>query len=272
MSEFKFACPVCGQHITADPRASGTELACPTCFRKIVVPQAPASNSKLILAAAQAEKPRPMTEPTPGLEPVRRPGWTRFLPAVTTATLVCLAGAAGWRWGGRLIQRLRPDHPPAAPFTPERAAHPIPGHITWTMNLATAPIPDQPAAGSLRGEGFLCEGATLHGGTLTLRQGKGRAPDLGVSIFLFAQKAEDLSGKSISIGPERPPPRPAILVLWNDAQLLENREEITAGYALKLVFGKPAEGRLPGKLYLSLPDPHRSVIAGAFEAQIHKLN
>ncbi len=55
MSEFKFACPVCGQHITTDSGSSGKSIECPTCFRKIVVPQAPASEeTKLILSAAQA--------------------------------------------------------------------------------------------------------------------------------------------------------------------------------------------------------------------------
>ena len=39
MSEFKFACPVCGQHITSDASATGKHLECPTCFQKIVVPQ-----------------------------------------------------------------------------------------------------------------------------------------------------------------------------------------------------------------------------------------
>src|SRR5439155_13404848 len=60
MSEFKFACPVCGQHITADSATSGTRLDCPTCFQKIIVPQAPASaGSKLIVSAVQVGKPRP---------------------------------------------------------------------------------------------------------------------------------------------------------------------------------------------------------------------
>ena len=60
MSEFKFACPVCGQHITADSSTSGGQIECPTCFQKIVVPQAPESgNNKFILSAAQVAKPRP---------------------------------------------------------------------------------------------------------------------------------------------------------------------------------------------------------------------
>src|SRR5258708_11164670 len=60
MSEFKFACPVCGQHITADSTTTGSQLECPTCFQKIVVPQAPASaDPKFILSASQVAKPRP---------------------------------------------------------------------------------------------------------------------------------------------------------------------------------------------------------------------
>src|SRR6516225_7672381 len=55
MSEFKFACPVCGQHITADSSASGKPLECPTCFQRIVAPQAPLSGDpKLILSGSKA--------------------------------------------------------------------------------------------------------------------------------------------------------------------------------------------------------------------------
>src|SRR5712672_2412427 len=70
MSEFKFACPVCGQHITADSSTSGGQLECPTCFRKIVVPQAPtAGDSKFIISAAQVAKPRPASATSTSLPP-----------------------------------------------------------------------------------------------------------------------------------------------------------------------------------------------------------
>ena len=57
MSEFKFACPVCGQHITVDSRASGSQLDCPTCFRKLVVPPPPVStDSKWIVTTSEVGK------------------------------------------------------------------------------------------------------------------------------------------------------------------------------------------------------------------------
>ena len=43
MSEFKYACPVRGEHIKCDSTQSGTTMECPTCFQKIVAPQAPAT-------------------------------------------------------------------------------------------------------------------------------------------------------------------------------------------------------------------------------------
>ena len=66
MSEFKFACPVCGQHICCDSAQNGTIMDCPTCFQKITAPQAPASDhSKLIITGTKAgELPAPSAAPT----------------------------------------------------------------------------------------------------------------------------------------------------------------------------------------------------------------
>jgi len=41
MSEFKFYCPQCGQHILCDTGHSGMQINCPVCQQVIVVPQAP---------------------------------------------------------------------------------------------------------------------------------------------------------------------------------------------------------------------------------------
>jgi hypothetical protein len=37
MTEFKFACPICGQHFRGDARYVGTAITCPTCQREFVV-------------------------------------------------------------------------------------------------------------------------------------------------------------------------------------------------------------------------------------------
>src|ERR1043165_4171522 len=56
MSEFKFACPVCGQHITCDARTSGSQMECPTCFRKLTVPQPPATGSPNLVLTRRSEE------------------------------------------------------------------------------------------------------------------------------------------------------------------------------------------------------------------------
>ena len=53
MSDFKFACPVCGQHMRCDVAEGGSVMECPTCFQKIVAPQAPAADGKFILTGTK---------------------------------------------------------------------------------------------------------------------------------------------------------------------------------------------------------------------------
>jgi hypothetical protein len=52
--EFKFACPVCHQHIVCDAEAAGSQIECPTCYKQIIVPKAPGgATTKLILRGTQ---------------------------------------------------------------------------------------------------------------------------------------------------------------------------------------------------------------------------
>lgn len=278
MSDFKFACPVCGQHITADSAASGTQLECPTCYRKIIVPQAPAAGeSKFILSAAQANKPRP-----PGLESssdlrVHRPGMPSVLPALVLLLVVVGIGVGAWfAFGERVRIWLHPPPPVAADGAhkrakpPPRVMRPIPTNTFWTLQLTNAQMPQQTAVGSLRGSGFLCDRATLQGGNLSLRQPHSGQLDLGVTIQLPVWQGEQWSGKTIELAPEQAPPVPRIILLWRNNQDKTSRLNITNGYALKLVFGQAAGGRIPGRLYLALPDEAKSFVAGNFEAEIKR--
>src|SRR6187455_1535332 len=110
MSEFKFACPVCGQHITADSATSGGELECPTCFRKIVVPQAPATpDTKLILSAAQVESRRASGLEAMPKRPKRR-GSPSFLVRIPILVMILiLASTAAWFTRDHLFQLFQSD-------------------------------------------------------------------------------------------------------------------------------------------------------------------
>jgi hypothetical protein len=279
MSEFKFACPVCGQHITADSSASGEQLECPTCFQKIIVPQAPSSTeSKFILSASQVGKPRPTsTNGFSSAEFPKRPA--KSLPvAATLLVLLCAGGITAYFFRDRIFKLTRHPTPrPTNAATKKGVArepivvYPVPTNIIWTLDLTNAVLPNSVAAGSIHGSGFLCERSTLQGGTLTLRQGKGWPPDLGLTVFLVAQQGDELSGKNVHVPADRQPPVPRVILRWKDDQEQAKTENITlGGYALKIAFGDATNGRMPGKIYICLPDAAKSVVAGTFDAEIRK--
>jgi hypothetical protein len=72
MSDFKFACPHCGQRIACDKSLINTHINCPTCEREIIVPAAPLGlYDKLTLATLarttrQIPGVRPLPPPPPG--------------------------------------------------------------------------------------------------------------------------------------------------------------------------------------------------------------
>ncbi len=153
MSEFKFACPVCGQHITADSSTSGGQIDCPTCFQKIVVPQAPASaDTKFILSAAQVAKPRPASaDAASQLAPLQSSPRPTSLPLVAALLVAAVRGRRGAVPipGPHLqIPRAHPRPPAPTPScaqpttpVPLNTNYPVPTNISWTLDLTNAVFP-----------------------------------------------------------------------------------------------------------------------------------
>ena len=102
MSEFKYACPVCGQHMMCDSSQAGTVMECPTCFQKITAPQAPASeDQKLILTGTKVGERSAPKVIGGGLNPVfvrKNPSWVAAL-ILVLAFVTVGAGAyfLGWK-------------------------------------------------------------------------------------------------------------------------------------------------------------------------------
>lgn len=278
MSEFKFACPVCGQHITSDSSASGTQLDCPTCFQKLIIPQAPKSGeSKLIITATQVAKHRHSASDlrsTPASRPRKSPAisW----PGIALLLILVGGGAAGiWWWRGphadRLAARKNSEPVPEENQPPvSLSPYPVPTNTSWTLTLTNALIPDGTVAGRINGDGFFCEKAILEGGNLSLMQGEEWPPDYGVTVRLAAREGHDLSGKTVVVGAERPPPIPRVTLRWRNEQRKPVSEDILSGYALRIVFGPATNQRISGQIYVGLPDSAQSFAAGKFEAEIRK--
>jgi hypothetical protein len=280
MSEFKFACPVCGQHITSDSSASGKHLECPTCFQKIVVPQAPSNpDPKFIISAAQVGKARPVSTLTGGpSESANAPRKTSLIAGIAFCVLLLAAGGAAYAFRGKLFKSSEEDtkKTTGAVASGKKAAgplpktYPVPTNIVWTTELASALVPDAIAAGKIHDRGFFCERAILQGGNLTLRQGKSGTADLGITVQFFAQAGEELSGKTVEIAADRQPPLPKVTVRWKDENQKGVTQSFAAGYALKVIFGEAENMRVSGTIFISVPDETKSVVAGKFEAEIRK--
>jgi hypothetical protein len=280
MSEFKYACPVCAQHISCDSSQAGSVMECPTCFQKIVVPQAPAtSDSKFILTGSKfVEKKIPETLAA-AAHPISLPQKNFPVSGIAVALLLVLAlaaGAAVFVLRGKIFKGA--EQPPgvpqkvavatnAAPPKPKVVAPPA-NDANWTLALGTNFIPDAPAAGRIHGEDFTAERTTFQNGSLALRLGRGNA-EFGLTINFPGAQPEAMSGKAINIT-TNVQKAARVTFHWHDDAGKTQRENFEDGYALRLEFGDLANNRLPGKIYLCTPDEKRSYLAGTFNADARK--
>jgi len=276
MSEFKFACPVCTQHIRCDTSQTGSVMSCPTCFQKIIVPLAPVSDESKIVVTGQKyieKKTEPAAaapEPTP----------TRSSPALIAGVLIALAAL-----GGGVAYWLLHHHPPAASDNSPLAAitNAIPGasavkkpvvvippanDTNWNLTLGPGAIPAIPAAGRIHGLDFLAERSTFQNGLLTFRSGTHGPLENAIQINFAGAAPETLAGKTINIAADTD--KAAEVILRWKPEGKGQKETYDSGYALHLEFGALANNRLPGKIHLCLPDPEKSYLLGTFTADAHK--
>ena len=275
MSEFKYACPICGQHMKCDSSHSGTVMECPTCFQKITAPQAPATDdSKFIITGTKAgERPVPAAVTDSGAAPTPASRENSSLPAIVCIVLLCVAAAALIAFHGRIFQsaggqgtpETSPSQQPVRPSpTPKLVVAPPANDANWMLDLAAATIPDLTVAGRIHGQDFICNRVILQGGALTLHG----AGDLGATINFGGVLPGALAGQSINIATNAETAAHVILRWKEDG--LSLRENFTNGYALRIEFGPLAGNRMPGKVYLCTPDAGESYIAGSFDAEIRK--
>ena len=268
MIEFKFACPVCGQHVSATAADSGRQMECPTCFQKMEVPTAPSGPSNLILRATPIpDRARPnslLSNPLPGHSGPKHPSgfrkWRILLWALAISA-TCTLGVPLIRWSERWLSQTKP--------TESSVSAPATNGFPWSLGVTNAITLEQPVSGNLHRIPFTPEKVVLQGGVLTFRQGQSPIPDLALVLVLHAFRGEDLAGKTVVISSDRPA-APSIAVRWQAEKGKPATERYHNGYALKISFGQPAGGRMPGNIWLCLPDPDCGFLAGAFDAEIRR--
>jgi len=278
MREFKYACPVCGQHIKCDSSQAGTQMDCPTCFQKITVPQAPATeDQKFILTGTKkTERPVPkMPEDNGAVAPAKNSPLATIIVVIILLGLIA-AGAVAYKFRDKIFKTAGPtDTAQNTEDETNKSSTPAPAVIAphandtnWMMNLAAVEIPDGPAAGRIHGQDFITERAILQSGTLTLREGRTGPLALGFQVNFGGVQPEALAGQSLNIATNAPMAARVILN-WTDGDHAA-KEILQGGYAMRLNFGAVANNHISGKIYFCAPDDLKSYIMGTFNAEIRK--
>lgn len=158
-----------------------------------------------------------------------------------------------------------PGPAPATPGTPAAAAA-----AGWRASLEGASIPDQPAAGVVGGQPFKVDSATLEGGTLELKEGTDFFADREFKVFIFGlDKGVLPENRSWTEKADESYGHPHVHVGHKEsADGVPHYDTFMGTYAMRLEFGRESGGKLPGKIWLCVPDEKKSWVAGAFAAEV----
>jgi hypothetical protein len=276
MSEFKFACPVCGQHMMCDSSSGGTVMECPTCFQKITAPQAPSSDEQKFIITGTKKSERPVST-IPETASTFAPAKKGFPGALIVVIIFILIGAAAaFVYQGTIFKSA---NPPTVPPVPPSSSPPLPvmtvpfnlplpvGTNYWTLNVNAVGTPEIPAGGKVHGKFFTGQKMVLNADGLTIRTAS-YPPEAGITVYLRPDPIESLFGKSIVFEADTPG-APQVFLRWKDAQG-QAAQQAATGYAMRIEFGQPAGNNISGKIYLCTPDEMKSYVVGRFNAEIVK--
>jgi hypothetical protein len=140
----------------------------------------------------------------------------------------------------------------------------------WKLDLTGTAFPEATVVGRIHGTNFICERVTLQGGTLSFRQGRSGPADLGLSVQLPAHHSEELSSRLFVVATNVVEQPPKVTLRWKNEEQRAVTRNFAGDYAMKLQFGGAANGRMPGKIYICLPDEEKSYVVGTFDAEIRQ--
>jgi len=144
----------------------------------------------------------------------------------------------------------------------------------WTLDLAKARVPSGRANGSIAGTNFLPETARIDpigsAQVLRLLQGQPISPEREMLVYLHLKPGEKLGGQTLNIPNDMAGSGvPQVTKRWkNNPKYAPQYKSFSSGYAMRLELGQLADGVLPGKIFLALPDADQSVVAGNFKATL----
>jgi len=145
---------------------------------------------------------------------------------------------------------------------------------SWTLEIGAAKIPDGKVNGMIAGTNFVAETARVDpvGAAQVLRlvQGQVASPDRELLVYLHLKPGEKLGGQSLSISKDMTGAAvPQVAKRWKpNPKFAPQLKSYFTGYAMKLELGQVADNTIPGKIFVALPDPEQTVVAGTFKASL----
>jgi hypothetical protein len=142
----------------------------------------------------------------------------------------------------------------------------------YTLEVTQAKVPEGAVNGMISGSNFVAELVRLDpvgpAQVLRLTQGTPPVPDREILIYLRLKPGEKLSGHTWTISSDmKGTDVPPVYKQWKvKAGYAPARKAYVSGYVMKLELGQLANGALPGKIYIALPDNEQSVAGGVFNA------
>jgi len=163
-----------------------------------------------------------------------------------------------------------PDAPPApseAPAPKEEKELPVLSPV-WTLDLDKAKIPSSKVNGSISGTNFVAESAMCTAQLVRFFQGASASPDREIIVYLHLNPGQSPTGHTWSVSQDmKGRTVPQVVKRWKpNPKYAPQSKQFSTGYAMKLEFGEVTNGTLPGKIFVALPDPEQTVIAGQFKA------
>jgi DNA-directed RNA polymerase subunit RPC12/RpoP len=307
MADMKFSCSHCGQQIECDELWSGHEIQCPTCHGQLMVPPKPDAPPHVTLASAKPNQPRlsigqsrdqrSAAPPPPApqmatlqqqLNQARLAKKGNPMKWVAAGAVVVILGVGGYLaygpvsawWAKRSEAAKQASAPPPDTNAPPPELPPPPKELpvlpaVWTLDVDQAKIPEGKANGTLAGTNFMVETAICVPQLLRLSQGAAGAPDHEIQIFLRLSTSDSLSGHSWTVKTNDPAGKdvPQVVVRWKpNPRSATQTKSYSSRYAMKLELGDLQTNQITGKIFLALPDPDQSVVAGVFKAMTASAN
>ena len=157
---------------------------------------------------------------------------------------------------------------------------------TGKSSSTSSPLPSSPETGSdtkektpsdsivgkFYGEDFKFSRARvvkLISYVIEIQQGGGDwLPEKEVTIFLFGSEKEGLDGKRYDIPDPTLSRQPTLILIWNAADGKRKQKKFVRDYTMQLAFGQAKDGKIDGRISLSLPNKADLSLNGTFVATL----